>query len=152
TQDVAGAVAFAAAARAAEAQRQAETARIAGLRDRLVAGIRSSIPDAELLGDPRERLPGNAHVLFPDAAGETLLFLLDMDGIAVSTGSACQAGVAEPSHVVRALGRDDRAARSVLRFTLGYTSTDDDVDAVLARLAPAYARAVASGARSAGRS
>ncbi|WP_295786329.1 cysteine desulfurase family protein [uncultured Microbacterium sp.] len=152
TQDVAGAVAFAAAVRAAEAQREAEAVRVAGLRDRLVAGIRSSIPDAELLGDPRDRLPGNAHVLFPDAAGETLLFLLDMDGIAVSTGSACQAGVAEPSHVVRALGRDDRAARSVLRFTLGYTSTEDDVDAVLAHLTPAYARAVASGARSAGRS
>ncbi|MFJ4039044.1 cysteine desulfurase family protein [Microbacterium sp. NPDC090007] len=150
TQDVAGAAAFAAAVRAAEAQREAETARVAGLRDRLVAGIRSAIPEAELLGDPRERLPGNAHMLFPDAAGETLLFLLDMDGIAVSTGSACQAGVAEPSHVVRALGRDDRAARSVLRFTLGHTSTAEDVDAVLTRVAPAYARAVASGARSAG--
>ena len=92
--------------------------------------------------------PGNAHVLFPDAAGETLLFLLDMAGIAVSTGSACQAGVAEPSHVVLALGLDDRAARSVLRFTLGHTSTPADVDAVLARLPDAYARAVASGARS----
>ena len=95
-----------------------------------------------------ERLPGNAHVLFPDAAGETLLFLLDMAGIAVSTGSACQAGVAEPSHVALALGLDDRAARSVLRFTLGYTSTPADVDAVLARLPDAYARAVASGTRS----
>ena len=148
TQDVAGAAAFAAAARAAEAERVAETARLSALRDRLVDGIRSSIPAARLLGDPVERLPGNAHVLFPDAAGETLLFLLDMAGIAVSTGSACQAGVAEPSHVVLALGLDDRAARSVLRFTLGHTSTSADVDAVLARLPDAYARAVASGARS----
>ncbi len=148
TQDVAGAAAFAAAARAAEAERVAETVRLSALRDRLIDGIRASIPAARLLGDPVERLPGNAHVLFPDAAGETLLFLLDMAGIAVSTGSACQAGVAEPSHVVLALGLDDRAARSVLRFTLGYTSTPSDIDAVLARLPDAYARAVASGARS----
>lgn len=148
TQDVAGAAAFAAAARAAEAERVAESVRLSALRDRLIDGIRSSIPAARLLGDPVERLPGNAHVLFPDAAGETLLFLLDMAGIAVSTGSACQAGVAEPSHVVLALGLDDRAARSVLRFTLGHTSTPADVDAVLARLPDAYARAVASGARS----
>ena len=62
-----------------------------------------------------------------------MLFLLDQAGISVSIGSACQAGVAEPSHVVLALGRDERAARSVLRMTLGATSTDADVDAVLAR-------------------
>ncbi|WP_150957141.1 cysteine desulfurase family protein [Microbacterium testaceum] len=148
TQDVPGAAAFAAALTAAERERHAETARLEALRERLVAGILSSIPSARLLGHPTERLPGNAHVLFPDAAGETLLFLLDMQQIAVSTGSACQAGVAEPSHVVLALGLDDRAARSVLRFTLGYTSTADDVDAVLTRLPDAYARAVASGARS----
>jgi cysteine desulfurase len=115
-----------------------------------VHGIREAIPAARLLGDPDDRLPGNAHVLFPGAAGETLLFLLDMAGISVSTGSACQAGVAEPSHVVLALGLDDRAARSVLRLTLGRTSTDDDVDAVLAALPSAYERAVASGARPAG--
>ncbi len=148
TQDVAGAAAFAAAVTAAERERSDEAVRLEALRNRLVSGILSSIPSARLLGHPTERLPGNAHVLFPDAAGETLLFLLDMEQIAVSTGSACQAGVAEPSHVVLALGLDDRAARSVLRFTLGRTSTDADVDAVLTRLPDAYARAVASGARS----
>jgi cysteine desulfurase len=148
TQDVPGAAAFAAAATAAEAERESEGRRVAELRDRLVDGIRRSVPEARLLGDPTNRLPGNAHVLFPDAAGETLLFLLDMAGIAVSTGSACQAGVAEPSHVVLALGLGERAARSVLRFTLGRTSTAADVDAVLARLPEAYDRAVASGARS----
>jgi len=152
TQDVAGAAAFAAAATAAEAERERESARLVALRERLVSGIRDRVPAARLLGDPAERLPGNAHVLFPDAAGETLLFLLDMAGIAVSTGSACQAGVAEPSHVVLALGLDDRAARSVLRFTLGRTSTEADVDAVLAHLPDAYARAVASGAPSGRRS
>lgn len=148
TQDVAGAAAFAAAATAAEAEREDETRRLSALRDRLIDGIRRSIPEARLLGDPVDRLPGNAHVLFPDAAGETLLFLLDMAGVAVSTGSACQAGVAEPSHVVLALGLGERAARSVLRFTLGRTSTAGDVDAVLTLLPDAYARAVASGARS----
>ena len=150
TQDAAGAAAFAAAAVAAEAEREREAARLEGLRRRLVRGILAAVPTARLLGVPDDRLPGNAHVLFPGAAGETLLFLLDMAGISVSTGSACQAGVAEPSHVVLALGLDDRAARSVLRMTLGRTSTDDDVDAVLAALPSAYERAVASGARSAG--
>ncbi|MDQ1121976.1 cysteine desulfurase family protein [Microbacterium trichothecenolyticum] len=150
TQDVAGAAAFAAAATVAEAERVEESARLAVLRERLIRGILTTVPGARLLGDPVDRLPGNVHVLFPDAAGETLLFLLDMAGIAVSTGSACQAGVAEPSHVVLALGLDDRAARSVLRFTLGRTSTSNDVDAVLARLPEVYARAVASGARSVG--
>lgn len=150
TQDAAGAAAFAAAAVAAEAERARESVRLRALRERLVRGILAAVPEARLLGDPSDRLPGNAHVLFPGAAGETLLFLLDMAGISVSTGSACQAGVAEPSHVVLALGLDDRAARSVLRLTLGRTSTDADVDAVLAALPSAYDRAVASGARSAG--
>ncbi len=150
TQDVAGAAALAAALRAADADRDAESVRLTRLRDRLVAGIRSALPQTELLGDPVRRLPGNVHVLFPGAAGETLLFLLDVAGIDVSTGSACQAGVTEPSHVVRALGRSDRDARSVLRMTLGRTSTAADVDAVLAALPDAYARALASGARAAG--
>lgn len=150
TQDAAGAAAFAAAAVAAEAERETESVRLSALRDHLVRGIRDAVPAARLLGDPDDRLPGNVHVLFPDAAGETLLFLLDMAGIAVSTGSACQAGVAEPSHVVLALGLDARAARSVLRLSLGRTSTAADVEAVLAALPHAYERAVASGARSAG--
>lgn len=144
TQDIAGPVAFAVAAELAERERETEAARLAVLRDRLVRGILSSVPASELLGDPIERLPGNAHLLFPGAAGETLLFLLDMAGVAVSTGSACQAGVPEPSHVVRALGRSDAEAREVLRFTLGRTSTDADVDAALAVLPAAVERARAA--------
>jgi cysteine desulfurase len=141
TQDVPGAAAFAAALEAAEAEREAEAARLTVLRDRLIAGIRSAVPSARLLGDPVDRLPGNAHFLFPGAVGESLLFLLDVAGVAASTGSACQAGVAEPSHVVLAMGGTERDARSVLRFTLGRTSTDADVDAVLGTIADAYARA-----------
>ncbi|MFJ3471834.1 cysteine desulfurase family protein [Microbacterium maritypicum] len=150
TQDVPGAAAFATALELAERERSDETARLSALRDRLVSGIRAAVPRAELLGDPTVRLPGNAHVLFPGAVGESLLFLLDVAGVAASTGSACQAGVAEPSHVVMAMGRSERDARSVLRFSLGRTSTDTDVDAVLATIADAYARA--SGAGTAARS
>lgn len=141
TQDVAGAVALATALEEAEAQRESESVRLAALRDRLVDGIRRSVPAVVLLGDPVRRLPGNAHLLFPGAVGESLLFLLDMAGISASTGSACQAGVAEPSHVVMAMGRSERDARSVLRFTLGARSTDADVDAVIAVIGDAVARA-----------
>jgi len=150
TQDVAGAAAFAAALESAEAERVSEGTRLRRLRDRLVAGIRAAVPAAELLGDPVNRLPGNAHILFPGAVGESLQFMLDTAGVSSSTGSACQAGVAEPSHVVIAMGRSEQDARSVLRFTLGRTSGDDEVDAVLAVIADAYARA--SGAGSANRS
>jgi cysteine desulfurase len=150
TQDIAGASAFAVALELAESEREHEAARLRALRDRLVAGIRAVVPAAELLGDPTERLPGNAHVLFPGAVGESLLFLLDVAGVAASTGSACQAGVAEPSHVVMAMGRSERDARSVLRFSLGRTSTDADVDAVTGAISDAYVRA--SGAGTAARS
>ncbi len=150
TPDVAGAAALAAALTEASGELAAESARLRVLGERLTAGIRAAVPAAELLGDPQQRVPGNVHVLFPGAAGESLLFLLDRAGISVSTGSACQAGVAEPSHVVLALGRDERAARSVLRMTLGRTSTAEDVDAVLAVLPDAYARS--SGSRPAAHS
>lgn len=150
TPDVAGAAALAAALTEAVAELDAEAIRLRDLADRLAAGIRAAVPAAEILGDPVGRAPGNVHALFPGAAGESLLFLLDRAGISVSTGSACQAGVAEPSHVVLALGRDERAARSVLRMTLGRTSSDADVDALLAALPDAYARA--SGRRPADRS
>lgn len=150
TQDVAGAAAFAVAAELAAAERETEAARLSTLRNRLVRGILESVPGAELLGDPVVRVPGNAHVLFPGAWGETLLFLLDREGVAVSTGSACQAGVPEPSHVVLAMGRTDAEARQVLRFTLGRTTGETDVDAVLSVLPGVVERArAASGARSA---
>lgn len=151
TPDVAGAAAFAAALGAAEADRTRETRRLTMLRDRLIDGIRSLVPSAEILGDLGDRLPGNVHVLFPGTIGETLLFLFDTVGVAVSTGSACQAGVTEPSHVVLALGRDADDARAVLRLTLGRTSTDADVDAFLAALPEVHRRAVAARAGRAAR-
>ncbi|MGZ0710678.1 cysteine desulfurase family protein (plasmid) [Coraliomargarita sp. W4R53] len=153
TQDVAGAVSFAVAAELAFAEREDEARRLSALRERLVRGVIETVPGAELLGDPVERIPGNTNFLFPGAVGETLLFLLDQRGISVSTGSACQAGVPEPSHVVIALGRSQSDARQVLRMSLGRTSSGTDVDAVLAALPAAVERArAASGPRSASRS
>jgi cysteine desulfurase len=147
TQDVAAAAAFAVAARAAT-QGLAPTAdRLGALRDRLVRGVRELVPEAQLRGpEPGPgRLPMNAHFTFPGCEGDSLLFLLDAAGVSVSTGSACQAGIPEPSHVLRAMGVDESDARGALRFTLGHTSTDEDVDALLAALPGAYASASRAG-------
>lgn len=143
TSDAASAAAFAVAAELTFAERIDEDARVAHLRDTLVAGIVREVPDALWLGEPESRLPGHAHMLFPGAKGESLLYLLDAVQIAVSTGSACQAGIAEPSHVVRAMGRSEAEARSVLRITLGRTTTIDDVNALVAAIGDAYRRASA---------
>lgn len=144
TIDVPGAAAFAVAAREVEEERNEEVARLRGLRDRLVQGTLAIADGIELLGGVENRLPGNAQFHFPGAEGESLLFLLDQSNVAVSTGSACQAGVAEPSHVVLAMGRDERTARSVLRVTLGRTSTAEDVEIFLAAIESAYLRATSS--------
>lgn len=148
TQDVAAAVSFAVAARAAVEELDVESARLTALRDRLIHGVLATIPDARLSGpDPAgpERVASNAHFTFPGAQGDSLLFLLDLAGVSVSTGSACQAGIPEPSHVLLAMGRTEDAARSALRFTLGRTTTDADVDALLAALPAAYANASRAG-------
>ncbi len=147
TQDVAAAVSFAVAASAAIRELPAESARLAALRDRLIAGVAAAVPEARLNGAPPGpgRLPGNAHFTFPGCEGDSLLFLLDVAGVSVSTGSACQAGIPEPSHVLRAMGRSEEEARGALRMTLGHTSTDADVDALLAALPGAYAQASRAG-------
>lgn len=150
TQDVAAAVSFAVAASAVTAQQQeaaggVETARLAALRDRVIAGVALIAPGAVLNGDPVRRLPGNAHFSFAGCEGDSLLFLLDVAGVSVSTGSACQAGVPEPSHVLRAMGRSELESRGALRITLGHGSTDADVDALLAALPAAHVQALAAG-------
>ncbi|HTQ93340.1 MAG TPA: cysteine desulfurase family protein [Streptosporangiaceae bacterium] len=124
--------AFAVAAAACAGQRADEAERLAALRDDLVRQVLAAVPDAVLNGPPPgpDRLPGNAHFSFPGCEGDALLMLLDAAGIACSTGSACTAGVAEPSHVLLAMGADDSRARGSLRFSLGHTSTKHDVDAV----------------------
>jgi cysteine desulfurase len=132
TVDVPGVAGLAAAA-AVATERQPQTAvRLAALRDALVARLQAAVPDAVLNGDRGQgRLPGNAHFSFPGCEGDSLLLLLDARGVEVSTGSACSAGVARPSHVLLAMGADEERARASLRFSLGHTSTDADVDALV---------------------
>jgi cysteine desulfurase len=141
TLDTPGVVAFAVAVEAAVKTREEYAKRVATLRDDLAARIRQTVPDAVYNGHPEQRLPGNAHFSFPGCEGDALLLLLDAQGIACSTGSACSAGVAQPSHVLMAMGADNDRARSSLRFTLGHTSTAEDVDALLAALPGAVERA-----------
>jgi cysteine desulfurase len=152
TLDTPGVVAFAVAAEAAVKSQQEYATRVGALRDDLVARVRAAVPDAVYNGDPADRLPGNAHFSFPGCEGDALLLLLDAQGIACSTGSACSAGVAQPSHVLLALGADDGRARSSLRFTLGHTSTQEDVDALLTALPAVVERARRAGALKSSRS
>jgi cysteine desulfurase len=107
--------------------------------------VRQAVPDAILNGPLDERLPGNAHFSFPGCEGDALLLLLDAADIACSTGSACSAGIAQPSHVLLAMGAPEPLARATLRFTLGHTSTESDVDSLIAALPPAVARARRAG-------
>ncbi|GAB2727900.1 cysteine desulfurase family protein [Kitasatospora kifunensis] len=149
TLDVPAAAGFAAAAELA-VERQVEHARsLAALRDRLIAGVLAAVPDAVLNGDPSAegRLPANAHFSFPGCEGDALLMLLDAAGIECSTGSACSAGVPQPSHVLLAVGADPLLARSSLRFSLGHTSDAADVDALLAAIGPVVRRARNAGQR-----
>jgi cysteine desulfurase len=143
TLDAPGIRAFAVAAMISACRRTEEAQRLTALRDDLVRQVLAAVPDAVLNGPPpgQDRLPGNAHFSFPGCEGDALLLLLDARGIACSTGSACTAGVAEPSHVLLAMGADDARARSSLRFSLGHTSTQADVDALGAAIGEAVARA-----------
>lgn len=145
TQDVAGAVAFGVAATSATAAIKARAAGLVDLRDRLVRGIRAAVPDALYRGDPVDRLPGNVHFTFPSCEGDSLLFLLDAAGFSVSTGSACQAGVPEASHVLLAMGVSEADARGALRMTLGPHTTEAEVDAFVAALSEAHPRARTAG-------
>jgi cysteine desulfurase len=153
TLDVAAIVGLAVATASAVGSREERASRLADLRGRLVEGIARQVPDVQLNGASLDdriaggpgRLPGNAHLSFAGAEGDALLMLLDARGIECSTGSACSAGVARPSHVLLAVGADADRARSSLRFSLGHTSTEDDVDAVLEVIAPVVERARRAG-------
>jgi len=146
TQDAAGASAFGVAAELATRDLAAHAAHLAGLRDRLMAGI-SGIPGATLRGDldPAGRLPGNVHATFDGCEGDSLLFLLDVAGFSVSTGSACQAGVPEASHVLLATGLSEQDARGALRVTLGPDTTVAEIDALVAALPGVVTQARAAG-------
>ncbi|MEV0961368.1 cysteine desulfurase family protein [Streptomyces sp. NPDC049910] len=145
TLDVPAVAAFAVAARTAAERREDFARDIGALRDRLVGAVLDAVPDAILGGDPEDRLPANAHFTFPGCEGDSLLLLLDAQGIECSTGSACTAGVAQPSHVLLATGTAPGLARGTLRFSLGHTSTAEDVEAVAKAIGPAVERARAAG-------
>lgn len=151
TVPVALAAALAVALEHAEATVASEAARLTELRDTLAAGILARVPDVRLNGTA-DRLPGHVHLTLPGADVDALLFGLDAAGIAASAGAACVAGVTQPSHVMLAAGDDERDARSVLRLTLGRTSSIDDVDHLLTVLPGAVERARAAGAVAARRS
>lgn len=149
TLDAPGIAAFAVAVDHAVRGQADRAQRLLGLRARLIEGVRAAVPDAVLNGDPGvgddERLPGNVHLTFPGCEGDLLLMLLDAAGVDCSTGSACTAGIPEPSHVLMATGVAESGARSSLRFSLGETSTAEDVDAVIAALPGAVDRARRAG-------
>jgi len=145
TLDAPGIAAFAVAVHHAVSQQAASAERLRTLRARMVSGVNAAVPSAVLNGDPSNRLPGNAHFSFPGCEGDALLMLLDAAGVDVSTGSACSAGIPEPSHVLLALGVDEPTARGSLRFSLGRTSSESDVDALLAALPGAVERASRAG-------
>jgi cysteine desulfurase len=150
TVDTPAVAGFAAAVELAVKHLDARAERISALRDELVRRVRARVPEAELNGDPAtgpgHRLPNNAHLAFPGCEGDSLLMLLDARGIACSTGSACSAGVPQASHVLLAMGAGDERARSSLRFSLGHTSTEADVDALVDAIGPVVERARAAGA------
>src|SRR5579862_2036025 len=141
--------AFAVAAVVSAERRSLEAKRIGAPRDDLIRQVTLAVPDAMLNGPPPgpDRLPGNAHFSFPGCEGDALLLLLDARGIACSTGSACTAGVAEPSHVLLAMGADESRARGSLRFSLGHTTTQADVDALGAAIGEAVSRSRRAAAR-----
>jgi cysteine desulfurase len=144
TLDVAGIAGFAVAVEHAVKEQAHHAARVAQLRDELVRRVVDAVPDARVSGHPTERLPGFAHLTFPGCEGDSLLMLLDHKGIECSTGSACSAGVPQPSHVLLAMGRGETEARSSLRMTLGRTTTAADVAALAEAIAPVVERARAA--------
>jgi cysteine desulfurase len=141
--------AFGVAVEVAFERRADEAKRLAALRDDLIAQVTAAVPDAVLNGGPPGpgRLPGNAHFSFPGCEGDALLMLLDARDIACSTGSACTAGIAQPSHVLLAMGADQARARGSLRFSLGHSTTQADIDALGAVIGEVVERARRATAR-----
>jgi len=146
TLDCALAAGFAAAVHSAVSSQADHAARMRTLQESLIHGVRAAVPDAILNGGSGDlRLPGNVHFTFPGCEGDALLMLLDAAGIDCSTGSACTAGIPEPSHVLLAAGVPDSLARSSLRFSLGRTSDDADIERIVSALPAAVDRAKRAG-------
>lgn len=140
TENVPGIVAFGEAAKLAREELSGRIAHDADLRDEFERQVTALIPDIVLNGDRKQRLPHLSNISFRYIEGEGLLINLDLQGVAVSTGSACSSGTLEPSPVIRALGVDDEIARGSIRFSFGKDNTESEVDYVVAVLAQAVER------------
>jgi cysteine desulfurase len=140
TENLAGAIGLGVAAEFAFREGPAETARIEGLRDRLIDGLRARCPSLRLVGPSRDRLPQHAGFVVPGVKGESLVLALDLAGISAASGTACGALTGEPSHVLRAMGFGAREAQGAIAFTLGRWTTAGEVDVVLADLPPIVER------------
>ncbi len=145
TVDAAGIASLAAALTASMADFDIRTRRVGRLRDELVAQVQCAVSDVTRNGDPTSSLPGIAHLSFAGCEGDSLLLLLDAAGVECSRGSACSAGVPQPSHVMLAMGVDPVSARGSLRFSLGWSSTEDDVARLVEALPAVVARARRAG-------
>jgi len=140
TENVAGIVGLGVAMRIARERRATESPRQARLRDRLISGVRARVPGAVLNGHPTDRLPNNASFCIPGTEGESLIVACDLEGFAVSSGSACTSGETEPSQVLLALGLDRELAKGSLRVTVGRSTSEADVDAFVGALEHVVAR------------
>lgn len=134
TENVAGIVGLGAAIEIAAANLEESAARMTRLRDKLISGILSTIPEVKLNGHPTKRLPNNANVSIKYIEGESILLMLDMNGIAASSGSACTSGSLDPSHVLLALGLTHEVAHGSVRMTLSDETTEEEIDYVLKTL------------------
>ena len=145
TPDASSAAALALTVTEAVAEQQGLALSHQLMRDRLIAGVKQVAKDVIVSADKAPRLPNNAHFRFPGCLGDSLLFLLDSDGVSISTGSACTAGVSGPSHVVLSLGADNDEAMGTLRITLGHTTQEQDIEAFLKAFPKAYEGAKKAG-------
>ncbi len=135
TENIPYIVGMATALQLAQSERAETNARLRALREQLIVGILERVPQAQLTGDPKNRLPGHASFVIPGVVGDELVLGLDLAGIAASTGSACTAGAAEPSHVLAAMGYAPDVARGALRLTLGRDNTADEVEQAISAVA-----------------
>jgi cysteine desulfurase len=134
TENVAAIAGMGVAARLAMAKMAEEASRLASLRDRLEQRILQAVPGTAINGDPDTRVPNTSNISFDRVEAESLLIALDLEGIAVSTGSACSSGTLEPSHVLKAMGLPAHRTQNSIRFSLGAANTEADVDRVVAVL------------------
>ncbi len=138
--------AFAAAAELSQQRLQINADRIRSMRERLINGVTAAVDDVRINGG-ENTLPGIAHFTFAGAEGDALLLLLDAQGVQCSTGSACSAGIAQPSHVLIAMGMAPKIARSSIRFSIGTTTSEKDIDKAISVISEVVSRARAAGVR-----